>query len=101
MDMLENFRKIQEACGAEYEFIDNDNLKDCKCGGKPKIYIKHTRKKHSFEHGAICCFECLESEQFVFDISGHESDFAKNKEEALKCAIKKWNNKQKSENKNV
>lgn len=97
MDMFEKMIKNGKECGVEYEFIDNDNLKDCKCGGKPKIYITHTSKKYSFEHGCIRCPRCNESEDFVFDISGHESDFYKNKETAVKYAIIKWNTKQKLE----
>jgi hypothetical protein len=97
MVLFENLIKNGEKYGVQYEFIDNNNLKDCKCGGKPKIYIKHTNKKLSFENGFICCPKCNKIEQFSFDISGHESNFYKKKETALKCAIEKWNNKQNME----
>lgn len=92
MGLFENLINNGEKCGIKYEFIDNYKLKDCKCGGKPQIYIKHTKKKFSFEHGSICCPKCKKLLQFNFDITGKDTQFFKRKETVIKNAVDEWNN---------
>ena len=83
--------------GVEYHFYDDFELKPCSCGGKAKMYSKENKnKKFSFEHLHIRCEKCNKSVSAVYDVSGNPNETYKEKSEAIKDIVQRWNSEEKS-----
>lgn len=91
--LIENGKKY----GVEYYFYDDVELKPCSRGGKARMYSKECKnKKFSFEHLHIRCEKCNKSVSTVYDVSGNPNETYKEKSEAIKDIVQRWNSEEKS-----